>query len=259
MTMEVEWMRFLKVDRTNTAIRKYGWIFAFVVAFGGLWVPRLGLLLIPMMLALGIMGFFRGKYWCGNFCPHGSLFDGIIMPLGRNVPLPGVFKSRLVIWGAFAVFMLGLASRLAPVISDWGALGSWDRLGYVFVFNYLVVTVVGSILGLTINSRAWCAICPMGTFQTVAHGIGSRLGANDGTDLKVYASDTEACRECGKCAMVCPMQLSPYEGWTEEGWFEDERCIKCGICTEHCPFAVIELVAAGDADEGEEKPLERAG
>jgi len=252
-------MRFLKVERRNTMVRRYGWLFVFLVALGGLWMPKLGLLLIPMMVTLAILGLFRGKYWCGNYCPHGSLFDGIIMPLGRNAPLPGVLKSPMVIWTAFAVFVVGLVSRLAPVISGWGALDSWDRLGYVFVFNYLVVTVVGSIVGLTVNSRAWCAICPMGTFQAVAYGAGTRLGLNQRTDLRIYASDTDACRACGKCAMVCPMQISPYQQWNNEGWLEDNRCIRCGICIDHCPFAVIDLVSADDVDSGDEPSLQQVG
>ncbi len=249
-------MRYLKVERTHTSLRRYGWIFAFVVAFGGMWLPKLGLVLVPIMATLAVMGFMRGKYWCGNFCPHGSLFDGPLLPVSRAKRISGALRSRLVIYGAFGVFMAGLASRLGPVIAMWGTTGFWDRLGYVFVFNYFVVTVVGSLLALTVNSRAWCSICPMGTFQELTYRVGSYFGANEATGVKVWAQNPAECRECGLCARVCPMQLSPYTDWDEEGWFDDERCIRCGLCSRHCPIDIIDLnVPADDRKSADREQL----
>ncbi len=239
-------MSYLKVERTTTPLQRYGWIFAFTVAFGGMWVPKLGLMLIPIMATLAVMGFLRGKYWCGNFCPHGSLFDGLLLPVSREGEISGPLRSPVLVYGAFGLFMVGLVSRIGPVLASWGASGFWDRLGYVFVFNYLVVTVVGSVLALTVNARAWCSICPMGTFQEISHRLGSRLGVNDVTDVVLRADSPDECKECGLCAMVCPMQLSPYTGWDERGRFDDERCIRCGLCSQHCPMDIIELDAVGE-------------
>ena len=63
----------IKTNRTFTFLRRNAWLFTIVVAIGGLFQPRLGLLVIPVILALTLMSIFRGRYWCGNFCPHGSL------------------------------------------------------------------------------------------------------------------------------------------------------------------------------------------
>ncbi len=249
-------MTWKKESRTRTTIRQYGWIFVFLVAFGGLWLPRLGLLLIPMMLGLAMMGFFRGKYWCGNYCPHGSLFDAIILPLARNSQRPDRLASRPVIWGAFAIFMVGLVSRLTPVISEWGTVGFWDRLGYVFVFNYLVVTLVGSILGLTINARSWCSICPMGTFQSITYRLGTVTGLNTKTDRKIRVINPDHCKRCGKCTRVCPMQLTPYDSGDDEDGFNDDRCIRCGLCAEQCPFGVLQL---DDTDNRPDEYVDQAG
>ena len=72
---------YLKTNRAFSVVRKYGWLFTVLVAVGGLWQPKLGLLVILIMAALTITSFFTGRYWCGNFCPHGSLFDVIMLPL----------------------------------------------------------------------------------------------------------------------------------------------------------------------------------
>jgi len=59
---------YIKTNRIFSPIRKYGWIFTLTVAFGGLWFPKLGLLVLPVILALTTLSFFKGRYWCGNFC-----------------------------------------------------------------------------------------------------------------------------------------------------------------------------------------------
>ena len=61
---------YIKTNRIFSPIRKYGWIFTLTVAFGGLWLPKLGLLVLPVILALTTLSFFKGRYWCGNFCPQ---------------------------------------------------------------------------------------------------------------------------------------------------------------------------------------------
>ncbi|NMB01159.1 MAG: hypothetical protein GX971_06520, partial [Firmicutes bacterium] len=56
----------LKSTSRRDSIQKYTWPFTLVVAVGGLWWPRLGLLVLPIMLSLAIISFFRGRFWCGN-------------------------------------------------------------------------------------------------------------------------------------------------------------------------------------------------
>jgi ferredoxin-type protein NapH len=81
---------FIKTNRAFTSIRRYGWLFTLLVALGGLWLPRLGLLVILIMVALTISSFFTGRYWCGNICPHGSLFDVVLMPTILNIKIKGL-------------------------------------------------------------------------------------------------------------------------------------------------------------------------
>ncbi|MDD2630217.1 MAG: 4Fe-4S binding protein, partial [Limnochordia bacterium] len=59
----------------TTLWQQVTWLLMPIIALGGLYYHKLGLLLLPIMLTLIVLGVFRGKYWCGKLCPHGSLFD----------------------------------------------------------------------------------------------------------------------------------------------------------------------------------------
>ncbi len=232
-------LHYIRKNRFSPRLRKYAWIFILLVALGGLWHPRLGLLVIPVMLALGILGFLNGKYWCGNLCPHGSLFDYVIMPVSRNKKIPGFLRSKAMVFFAFFWFMFMLGQRLIRVSATFGAASFLDSLGFIFVMNYLVVTVSGSALAFYVRPRAWCSFCPMGTFQVLMYKLGKLLRLNRVTDKKVTVSATEACRKCGKCSLVCPMQLEPYRGFGDNNRFDNEMCIRCATCAVNCPAGIL--------------------
>ncbi len=238
---------YIKTNRIFTPIRKYSWTFVFLVAFGGLWYPKLGLLMIPLMLSLAVLGFARGKYWCGNLCPHGSLFDSLIFPISPNRKIPGALKTRIAAALMFTWFMYMLISRLIKVFAIWGTTPFIDKLGYIFVVNYLMVTVLGTILALTISPRAWCSFCPMSTMQILAYKLGKLLKLNKNTDKKITAARTEMCHTCGKCSRVCPMQLTPYLEFNQNNQFDNEACIRCSTCVENCPAAILSLDSAEEA------------
>ncbi len=231
---------YRKTQRILTPFRKYAWLFIPLVAVGGLWYPHLGLLMIPVMLSLAVMGFIRGKYWCGNFCPHGSLFDGILMRFSANRKIPRILRAKIIKAIAFCWFAFMLSNRLLTVFAGWGSLGFYERLGYIFVMNYLVVTVVGTILAVFVSPRAWCVFCPMGTFQVLMYRLGRALNRNYRTDIMLRLTQPQDCRECGLCASVCPMQLEPYIDADDSGRFKDGDCIRCGVCAENCPPGLLQ-------------------
>lgn len=237
---------YINTNRIFSTIRKYAWLFIFLVAFGGLWYPKLGLLMIPLMLGLGLLGFFKGKYWCGNLCPHGSLFDQFIMPISRNKKIPSFFKSKIMIVLAFSWFMFILTQRLIKVFALFGAAPFLDRLGFIFVMNYLMVTILGTIFALSVSSRTWCSFCPMGTFQVLSYKLGKLMGLNKKIDKKVTVCSIEKCHTCGKCARVCPMQLTPHLEFSENNQFENEMCIRCATCVENCPAGILTLANTDD-------------
>jgi polyferredoxin len=232
---------YIKTNRIFTFWRNWTWLFIIIVAFGGLWYPKLGLLMIPVMLALPLLGFAKGKYWCGNICPHGSLFDRFIQPLSVNRKMPKWTKSKITIVIAFSWFMYILGSRLFKVFSIWGTVPFMDKLGFVFVMNYLMVTIIGTVLALLVAPRAWCNFCPMSTFQVLFYKLGKLLGVNQRSDQKISISNSDKCYNCGKCARVCPIQLTPYLEFSEKNQFDNEACIRCSTCVYNCPAEILSL------------------
>ncbi|MCP4756548.1 MAG: 4Fe-4S binding protein, partial [Proteobacteria bacterium] len=231
----------IKTNRTFTRLRKYAWLYLIVVPLGAWWYPVLGLSLIPLMLGLTVLAFFNGKYWCGNICPHGSLFDHLIMPLSRNKGIPRVLKNRWFITAVFTWFMVMLALRINSALAAWGETSFAAKLGFVFVMNYTIVTVVGLTLALFISPRSWCSFCPMGTMEKLSYKLGKLLRLNRSTDRKISMAHEDMCHKCGKCARVCPAQLTPYAQFDEKGQFSSENCIRCETCVKNCPAQILSV------------------
>src|SRR5690554_2186625 len=172
----------------SRSLQSYTWPFTILVALGGLWWPRLGVLVIPIMVTLLIMSFFRGRYWCGNVCSHGSLYDHVLGPISRNRALPKLFRSPFFAWGFFLFFTYNIVRRLLVVTTLWGSSSFWDRLGFIFVMSYLMVLIVGGVLAVFFKPRTWCSFCPMGTMQKLSYRLGKLSHAALHADRKVTIS-----------------------------------------------------------------------
>lgn len=231
----------IKTNRIFTKVREYAWILTVLVAIGGIWYPKLGLLVIPIMLSLTIMSIFRGRYWCGNFCAHGSLFDKFLLPISKNGIIFKVLKSKVTIIAVFLFFGFNMNKKFIQVFSYKGTAAFWDKLGLVFVTSYLMVLIVGGTLSIINTPRAWCQVCPMGFMQTIGYKIGKITGLSKKTDVKVEISNKDSCLACGLCSRVCPMQLTPHKEFDENNQFNNEICIKCSTCINKCPKGLLSL------------------
>jgi len=238
----------IKTNRTFTLVRKRAWIITLLVAIGGLWYHKLGLLVIPIMIALSALSFFRGRQWCGNYCPHGSLYDFLALPLSSNKKIPAILKSKVFRALVFAGFGYSMTNKFMKVFPTFGSDMFLDKLGFVFVTTYLMVLIVGGLLSIFISPRAWCQFCPMGTIQTLSYKLGKLLGVAKLTDKKVIVAAQEKCHNCGKCARVCPMQLLPYQEFSDKNQFDNEKCIRCSTCVVNCPAGILSLDTQKEAE-----------
>lgn len=243
-------------SRSHGLWKRYVWILVPVIGLGGLVYPLLGFAVLAIMVTLMILGMLRGKYWCGNLCPHGSLFDVV---LARYLPLkkiPTLFLSPVLKWSFFVFFMVMFASRVSGAWQFSGESHFTERLGGVFVQQYLMLPTIGAILLAVIFApRTWCKVCPMGTMQIIMYRLGTWLGLNKNTDVKLELQNPEGCRECGACAKSCPMQLTPYLDVQLQGF--EEECVKCSSCVDTCPFDLLSM-AIGDAELDDRSENRRA-
>lgn len=232
---------YIKTNRTFTFIRKWAWIFTLAVAVGGLWLPKLGLFVLPVMLSLTVLSFFKGRYWCGNFCPHGSLYDAVMLPVSLNRKIPAVFIWKATRLLFFAWFGFMLTRKFTRAFAAFGTEQFLDKLGFIFVTSYLMVLIVGGILSIFISPRTWCNFCPMGFMQMLSYKLGKLLGVAAKTDSKITVARKEMCHSCGKCSRVCPMQLAPYLEFDDKNQFGSEKCIRCSTCVVNCPAGILSL------------------
>ena len=237
----IESLYYIETNRAFTLLRKYAWIFTLTVAVGGLWFPKLGLFVLPVIAGLSLTAFFKGRYWCGNICPHGSLFDSVLLQFSKNKEIPKFFKSKFLRIAFFLFFSFQIGRKMVNVVNIYGQAPFWDKLGFIFVASYLMVTILGGITSIFYSPRTWCQFCPMGSIQQMSYKAGKSLGVNSDTDAKVTIESTELCHECGMCARVCPMQLEPYLEWNQDGQLDNEKCIRCNTCVENCPAGILEI------------------
>ena len=132
---------YIKTNRIFTQLKKYSWIFIPLVAIAGLWYPKLGLLMIPVMLA-------------------------------------------------FSWFMYIFYSRVKASFGFWGEISFWDKLGFVFVANYLKRILP------EMNCRPGCGACCIAP-SISSHIPGMPQGKKAG-EVCIHLSDEKLCLLFGK-------------------------------------------------------------
>lgn len=74
-------------------IHKWAWVLLAIYCVVGIFYPLIGLAALICMLAPSVVSIFRGRMWCGNFCPRGSFNDIILSKISRKRPVPEIFKK----------------------------------------------------------------------------------------------------------------------------------------------------------------------
>ncbi len=237
----------IKTNRTFTAWRQWGWILTLLVAFGGLYEPKLGLIVPLIIIGLTGTSFFRGRYWCGNVCAHGSLYDNVLLKYSRNTKIPKFFRNKVIMVAFFLWMGFKMSYKTFMVFSKFEGMQLLDKFGFIFVSTYIMVFVISVPIGLIFTPRTWCQFCPMGTIQKLSYKLSKLLGVAKKTDVKISIESKDLCHTCGKCSRVCPMQLEPYLEFDENNQFSNENCIKCSTCVVNCPAKILSLDTKGEA------------
>lgn len=195
----------------------YWLLLAFLVV--GFFYPPIGLIAIICMVAPVLVAFYKGRFWCGNFCPRGSFYDYILAKISPKKSIPPIFKRT-----GLRVFMV-LFIITVFTVQIYAAWGDLYAMGAVVIRLIIITTIVGVILGILYNQRTWCAFCPMGTLASWVSSAKKHM--------TLMVSDE--CVKCKLCEKVCPMQLKPYTAKGKVEGFNHRDCLKCGRCVASCP------------------------
>lgn len=215
-------------------LQLYWLIFAYIII--GWFFPIIGLLALICMVGPVLTSIWRGRFWCGNVCPRGNMYDRLLSRFSPHRPIPKfvrTFGFRLFM--VFFIFtMFGI--QLSQVRWSEGGMEMWNDIGRVFWTIIVMTTVVGIILSFIYAPRTWCSFCPMGS-------ISSWVAPKKAPLPKVFTNvhvSSECEMKCKQCVRVCPMQLTPYESRGEVLGYLHPDCLKCNKCVKACPLNIIE-------------------
>jgi len=201
----------------------------------GWFFPIIGLLAFICMVGPVMTSIWKGRFWCGNICPRGNLYDRVLSKYSPHRPIPHFIRTF-----GFRLFMVFFIFTMFGIQLSFAQ--SWADVGRVFWRIIAMTTVVGVTLSFIYAPRSWCSFCPMGT---ISRWVAPKKAPLPKVFTRVQVSS--ACEEkCKMCARVCPMQLTPYASRGQELGYLHPDCLKCGKCVKACPTKIVELKAQGN-------------
>lgn len=214
----------------------YWIIFAYILIAG--FFPAVGIIAIICMVGPVLTSIRKGRWWCGNVCPRGNMYDRLLSKYSPHKEIPKFVRSSgfRLFMVLFIFTMFGI--QLSQARWSEGGLPLLSDIGRVFWVIITVTTVVGVVLNFIYAPRTWCSFCPMGTISRWVAPKKSPLPTSF-TNVHVLSSCQMKCKQC---ARVCPMQLTPYDSRGDYKGFMHSDCLKCGKCVHVCPanFVYIE-------------------
>ena len=187
-----------------------------IVIIGGYYYPYLGFIVVFLICCFMSLAPFRGRFYCGWFCPMGSFHERILSFFSFKKEIPKLFKKSWFRWLVFFMMMSLLTSRLIRAGSNP------EKVADAFRFMWIVSTSIAVLIGVVFKPRIWCRICPMGTMQGVVSKNTYLLKIN------------KNCKECKLCQTVCPISSKPFEN-KKKVYLNSEECMRCFNCVENCP------------------------
>ena len=200
----------------------------------GWFYPVVGLLALICMFGPVLTSIWKGRWWCGNVCPRGNMYDRLLSKYSPHREIPKFVRTF-----GFRLFMVFFIFTMFGIQLSFAK--SWSDVGRVFWTIILMTTVVGVTLSFIYAPRTWCSFCPMGS---ISRWVAPKKAPLPKAFTNIHVS-SQCEMKCKMCARVCPMQLQPYDARGEEIGYLHPDCLKCGKCVKGCPTKIMKLGHGG--------------
>lgn len=192
-----------------------------------------------ILLAFGAV---LGRSICGFLCPF-----GFIQELLHKIPSP---KFKLPKIFRYVKYLMLLVFVLILPIASTNVAGSGDPAFCEYICPAGTLEgglpllaarselrgVVGGLFAFKLTILITVIVCSvfiMRFFCKVLCPLGAIYGFFNKTSLYRLKVDKEKCIGCGKCAVVCPMDVNPIENP------DSMECIRCKACVGVCPAKAL--------------------
>ena len=200
----------------------------------GWFYPVVGLLALICMFGPVLTSIWKGRWWCGNVCPRGNMYDRLLSKYSPHREIPKFVRTF-----GFRLFMVFFIFTMFGIQLSFAK--SWSDVGRVFWTIILMTTIVGVTLSFIYAPRTWCSFCPMGS---ISRWVAPKKAPLPKAFTNIHVS-SKCEMKCKMCARVCPMQLQPYDARDEEIGYLHPDCLKCGKCVKGCPTKIMKLGHGG--------------
>ena len=182
--------------------------------------------LIGLLIIL-ILTFVFGRFFCGYFCPVGTIQE-IVYHVQVQKVIPRQKKMFMLVRAVFFIFFLLMSFLFSTSVIAWFGIRDFFYLSLTpGAFVFIIILLISIIL-----YRPFCRlVCPYGAI--LALGVWK---------CKLKLKRTESCINCKKCEKACPTD----EAKRNDGKME---CYLCGRCTDVCPVPGALKYTRGNGDE----------
>ncbi|MFA5782785.1 MAG: 4Fe-4S binding protein [Bacteroidales bacterium] len=199
-----------------------------------------------MLIAILLISFFAGRYWCSYLCPFGGITEIISKIVPQKIKINySWIPSPAVRYGYFAAALMLPAFGIGNICGTFcnvtvisNLFGSTTNSAYLIMiqtFSGLVNLGMIILLGfIAVGGRAYCNfLCPIGAADAIINWLGSKVKF-----FKRIRIDENKCTNCGLCIKECPVwAIEKKENNTTK--INQISCIPCKICMEKCPEKAI--------------------